>query len=177
MAGNLAVEPKKRIVIAPMAIVASVVVLIGLVGFWLLDRASKQPPAGPAPLTGDAKAYVKYLRFVADDGVTPESPKMEMHENILKQGVVEITGNLLNSGDRVLNAVEINWVFHDPGAVMPDGQLYQDVIWRQRTFVVTRKAGGLEPGKARAFRVAFDDVPDAWNQALPTPVIAAIEFR
>ena len=90
---------------------------------------------------------------------------------------MEITGNILNSGDRVLNSVEINWVFYEPGAVMPDGRLFQEVIWRERTFVVTKKTGGLEPGKARAFRVAFDNIPDSWNQAMPNPVIAAIEFR
>jgi hypothetical protein len=102
---------------------------------------------------------------------------MESHESYLKQSIVEITGNILNAGDRVLNSVEINWVFYEPGSVMPDGRLYQEVIWRERTFVVTRKTGGLEPGKARAFRVAFDAVPDSWNQAMPQPVIASIEFR
>jgi hypothetical protein len=37
--------------------------------------------------------------------------------------------------------------------------------------------GGLAPGQARLFRVAFDNVPESWNQAMPQPVIAAIEFR
>src|ERR1017187_4426123 len=160
-----------------MAIVAGIVVLVGLAGFWYLDRLSRQGPAAAAPLTGPAKAYVKNLRFVGADGVTPEAPKMESHESYLKQSIVEITGNILNSGDRVLNSVEINWVFYEPGAVMPDGRLFQEVIWRERTFVVTKKTGGLEPGKARAFRVAFDNIPDSWNQAIPNPVIAAIEFR
>src|SRR5579872_2275838 len=119
-----------------MAIVAGIVVLVGLGGFLYLERLSRQPPPGPAALTGAAKAYVKYLRFVADDGVTPLQPKMESHESYLQQAVVEITGNLLNSGDRPLSAVEINWVFYEPGTVMPDGRLYQEVIWRTRTFVV-----------------------------------------
>src|ERR1051325_3917443 len=103
-----------------MAFIAGIVVLVGLAGFWYLDRASKQPDPGPAPLTGPARAYVKSLRFVADDGVTPESPKMESHESYLQQAIVEVTGNLLNAGDKVLNAVEVNWVFYEPGAVMPD---------------------------------------------------------
>ena len=69
--GNLAVQQKKRFTIPPMAIVAGIVVVLGLAGFWYLDRISKQPPAGPAALTGAAKGYVKNLRFVGDDGVTP----------------------------------------------------------------------------------------------------------
>ena len=160
-----------------MAVVAGIVVLVGLGGFWYLERLSRQGPPGPAPLTGAARAYVKNLRFVGADGVTPEAPVMASHESYLQQSIVEITGNILNGGDRVLNSVEINWVFYEPGAVMPDGRLFQEVIWRERTFVVTKKTGGLEPGKARAFRVAFDNIPDSWNQAMPNPVIAAIEFR
>jgi hypothetical protein len=175
--GNLAVEKKKRTAIPPMAIVAGVVVLAGAAGFWYLDRASKRQVAAPTAPTGAARAYVKNLRFVAADGVTPEVPKMESHESYLQQSIVEITGNILNGGDRVLNSVAINWVFYEPGAVMPDGRLYQEVIWRERTFVVTKKTGGLEPGKAKPFRVAFDDVPESWNQAMPNPVIAAIEFK
>lgn len=176
LAGN-AIAGKKRAAIPAMAVVFAVVLVVGVAGFWYLDRLSRQPPPGPPPLTGAARAYVKYLKFVAADGQTPESPVMESHESYLKQSIVEITGNILNAGDRVLNSVEINWVFYEPGAVMPDGRLYQEVIWRERTFVVTKKTGGLEPGKARPFRVAFDNVPETWNQVMPQPVIAAIEFR
>lgn len=175
--GKAFVEEKKRATIPPIAIVIGLVLVVGLAGFWYLDHVSKQPPPGPAPLTGAARAYVKYLKFVGADGQTPESPVMESHESYLKQSIVEITGNILNSGDRVLNAVEINWVFYEPGSVMPNGQLYQEVIWRERTFVVTKTTGGLAPGQARPFRVAFDNVPESWNQAMPQPVIAAIEFR
>jgi len=177
VAGKAFVEEKKRATIPPMAIVIGLVLVVGLAGFWYLDHVSRQAPPGPAPLTGAAKAYAKYLKFVGADGQTPESPVMESHESYLKQSIVEITGNILNSGDRVLNTVEINWIFYEPGSVMPNGQLYQEVIWRERTFVVTGKTGGLEPGKARPFRVAFDNVPESWNQAMPQPVIAAIEFR
>jgi hypothetical protein len=160
-----------------MAIVAGIVVLLGLGGFVYLDRLSKQPAPGPPPLTGEARAYVKFLKFVAADGSTPENPVMESHESYLRQSVVEISGNLLNAGARPLNSVEVTWLFHEPGAVMPDGQLYQEVIWRERTFLVTRKQGGLAPGQAKPFKVSFDNIPDAWNQAMPSLVIASIEFK
>jgi hypothetical protein len=176
-AGKAGEEKKKRLTVPPVAIVIGLVLVVGLAGFWYLDRVSRQGPAGPAPLTGPARAYVKYLKFVAADGQTPESPQMESHESYLKQSIVELTGNILNAGDRVLNTVEITWIFREPGSVMPDGRLYQETIWRERTFVVTKKTGGLAPGQVRPFRVAFDNVPDSWNQAMPQPVIAAIEFR
>jgi hypothetical protein len=176
-AGNLTVEPGKRVSLPPMAIVAAIVVLAGLGGFWYLDHTSKQSPPGPAPPTAAARAYAKYLRFVAADGVTAENPVMDSHESYLKQSIVEITGNLLNTGDRAINSVAVTWLFYEPGAVMPDGKLYQEVIWHERTFLVTRKGGGLDPGKVRPFKVSFDNIPDSWNQAMPSLVIAAIEFK
>jgi hypothetical protein len=176
VAGNLAAE-KKKFTVPPMAIVAGIVVVAGLVGFWFLDRSSKKGPPAMAPPTADAKAYAKNLKFVGADGVTPAEPAMESHESYLQQQIVEISGNLLNAGDKPINSVAIRWVFYEPGAVMPDGRLYQEIIWREQTYVITKKTGGLAPGQFKFFHVAFDDVPDSWNQAMPTPVIAAIEFK
>jgi hypothetical protein len=151
-----------------MVLVIVVVAVAGLAGFWYLDRASRQPPPGPPPLTGPARAYVRFLKFVAADGRTAESPVMEAHESYLKQSVVEITGNLLNAGDRVLNSVEVNCIFYDP---------YGQVILRERVPVITKKMGGVAPGDAKPFRLAFDNMPDSWNQMMPQMVIAGIEFR
>jgi hypothetical protein len=176
-AGKTAEKQENQFAIPPMAIVAGIVVLAGLAGFLYLDRMSKQTPAGPPPPSAEARAYAKNLRFVADDGVMLENPKMESHESYLKQSIVEITGNILNSGDRPLNSVDVTWLFKEPGAVMPDGQLYQEVIWRERTSLVTKKTGGLAPGQFRHFSVSFDNIPDTWNQAMPNLVIAGIEFK
>ena len=176
VAGNAAVEQKK-FTIPPMAIVAGFVVLLGAVGFLYLDRLSKQTPAGPPPPTAEARAYAKNLRFVADDGVNLENPKMESHESYLQQSIVEITGNIMNAGDRPVNSVDVTWIFYEPGAVMPDGHLYQEIILRKRASLVTKKMGGLAPGQFRHFSVSFDDIPDTWNQAMPQLVIAGIEFK
>jgi hypothetical protein len=177
VAGNAAVTPKKQFAIPPMAIVAGLVVLIGAAGFLYLDRASRQTPAAPSGPSVEARAYAKNLRFVADDGVALQNPEMKLHESFLQQSVVEISGNIMNTGDRPLDSIEVAWLFKDPGTPMPDGQLYQEIIWRGRTFLVTRKTGGLAPGQFRHFSVSFDEIPDTWNQAMPTLVIAGIQFK
>jgi len=151
-----------------MVIVGAVVLVLGAALFLYLDAAGKRKPAAPPPLTGAAKEYTKFLQFVSADGQSIESPKMEAHESYMKQQVVEVTGNLRNAGDRVLDLVEINCVFYDP---------YGQVVLRERVpLVSSRKGGKLAPGETRAFRLAFDSVPESWNQAMPQMVIARIEF-
>jgi hypothetical protein len=166
-ANKAAVPEKKKTAIPPAAIVGAVVVVIGLGGFLYLNYAANRPAAAPPPLTGPAKEYVRHLRFVAADGQTPESPKMVAHESYLKQSVVEITGNLQNTGDRVLELVEINCVFLDP---------YGQVVLRERVPIVGKKNGKLAPGEFKAFRLAFDNVPESWNQVMPSMIIARIDF-
>jgi hypothetical protein len=167
LAVNKSTTPEKKKAIPPAMIVGAVAVLLGAGGLFYLNQAGKRPPAAPPPLTAEAKAYLPNLAFVAADGETPESPKMEAHESYLKQSVVEITGNLRNKGDRVLELVEINCVFYDP---------YGQVVLRERVAIVGRKNGKLEPGASKPFRLAFDNVPEGWNQAMPTMVIARIDF-
>jgi hypothetical protein len=151
------VTEQKSIPVA--GIVIALVVILGAGFFLYLDRLSHRPPPPPAPLTGDAKAYVRSLKLLDVD--------MQKHESYLKQAVVEITGKLGNNGDRVLNVVEINCVFYDP---------YGQVVLRERVPIVSRKIGGLAPGEIKNFRLAFDNIPESWNQALPQLVIAQIVF-
>jgi len=63
--------------------------------------------------------------------------------------------------------VEINCVFYDA---------YGQVVLRERVAVVGRRTGSLAPGGMKSFRLAFDNIPESWNQALPQLVIAQIVF-
>lgn len=167
VANNTVTPAKKQATIPPAAIVIGAVLVVGLAGFFYLERAANRPPAPPPPLTGPAKDYVKYLQFVSADGQALESPRMQAHESYMKLSVVEITGNIRNVGDRVLELVEINCVFTDP---------YGQVLLRERVPIVSKKMGKLAPGETKSFRLAFDNVPEGWNQAMPQMVIARIDF-
>ena len=81
--------------------------------------------------------------------------------------MVEITGKITNKGERVLRLVEINCVFYDP---------YGQVVLRERVPLVSRQMGQLSPGEIKTFRLAFDNIPESWNQAMPQMVIANIVF-
>jgi len=140
-------------------IVVAVAALVGAGLFVYLDKAAHRAPAPPAPLTGEAKSYVHSLQLF--------EVEMQKHESYLKQAVIEITGKIGNNGGRNLRVVEINCVFYDL-----DGQ----VVRRERVPIVSQKIGGLAPGERKDFRLAFDDIPESWNQALPQLVIAQIVF-
>ena len=159
MLADKAKQSPKKASIPPVAIVIGLVLVLGLGGFFYLDLASKRPPPPLPPLTGEAREYVKNLKLA--------DVEMKAHESYLKQSVVEITGSIANHGDRRLKKVEIYCVFYD---------LYGQVILRERVALVGPKTGGSGPGDVKPFRLAFDDVPESWNQATPQLVIAAIEF-
>ena len=89
---------------------------------------------------------------------------MQAHESYLKQSIVEITGNVGNTGDRVIASAVIYCVFYDA---------YQQVVLRERVAIVKSR---LAPGETKPFRLAFDSVPESWDQNLPQIVIAAIDF-
>jgi hypothetical protein len=152
--------PRRKTNYVPLAIVSILVVVIGAAAWFLLLRGSGQP-AQPAPLTPEAKAYVRNLGLA--------DVEMQAKDNALGSTLVEITGKITNKGNRVLRSVELNCVFYDP---------YGQLVLRERVPIVRYKGGaGLQPGETRSFRMPFDSIPSGWNQALPQLVIAGIDFE
>jgi hypothetical protein len=151
-------KEKRRISIPPAAIIIVLALAAGTGAFLYLNRASQQPPTAPAPLTGDARAYIH-------NGFLPiKDVGIEAHESYLKQQVVEITGKIQNAGNRVVSNAQIYCVFYDT---------YNQVVLRERVAIVKQK---LAPGETQSFRLPFDSIPEAWNQAMPTIVIGSIDF-
>lgn len=138
-------------------VVVSAALLAGLI-VYVLYVAPKAAP--PASLTAEAKAYVKHLGLA--------EVRMEAKENMMNTTLVEITGKIANKGERALRLVEINCVFYDA---------YGQAVHRERVPIVRARSGPLKPNESRQFRLAFDALPDGWNQALPQLVIANIDFE
>jgi hypothetical protein len=153
-----AAAAREKAVTPVLPIVAGLVLLLGGVGFYFMNRqaeVSQRPPV----LTGDARAYVHNLKL--------SEVEMKANESYLKQSVVEITGKIGNEGDRALRLVEITCIFSDPSGL---------VVLRERAPIVSQKVGGLAPAEIKNFRLAFDNIPESWNQAMPQLVIAQIVF-
>ncbi len=139
-------------------IVALIVLVFGGAAYWYLSQP--KVAVGPAPITPEAKAYVRSLQLA--------EVEMKAIESFASQRVVEITGKITNNGDRKLKLVELNCVFADP---------YGQPVSRERVAIVRQSKGGLAPGETKSFRLPFDNLPPGWNQALPQLVIAQIEFE
>ncbi len=121
---------------------------------WFVNRP--KPVEGAAPLSADAKAYVRNLQLTE---VT-----MKATESYVGQTVTEIEGKIGNSGNRTVQHADLVCVFYNS---------YGQVILRERVPIV---ATGLKPGETRTFRLPFDDIPSGWNNQMPQLVIARIEF-
>ena len=132
------------------------VVLVAIV-LYLRKPEPEAPQNGPA--SPEARAYVSNL--VLSD------VSMKASENFMKQQVVEIEGKITNNGPRPVQSVEVYCLFRGV-----DGH----EIYRERTPLVRAKTAPVNPKKTRPFRLPFDSLPDGWNQAMPTLVIAQITF-
>jgi hypothetical protein len=156
--GNTKTEATGFSIPVPL-IVGAVVVVLGFGGWAFYDYWARNHEAPPPVLTAEAKQYVHNLQL--------SDVEIKATENYMKQRVVEIVGKIANAGSRPVGVVEINCVFRDA---------YGQVVLRERVAIVGRRTGGLGSGDKKSFRLAFDNIPESWNQGMPDLVIAHISF-
>lgn len=148
------VNKRESGVSVPLVIVFSVA--IAMLGAWWYFAGQPREPEAKAPITAEAKAYTRNLQL--------SDVQMKATENFAGAAIVEIIGDITNAGDRTLDRVELNCVFYDP---------YGQVVLRERVPIVRST---LKPGETRNFRLPFEGIGESWNQAMPSLVIASIEF-
>ena len=117
---------------------------------------SRQQQKEP-PLTPEGKDYARnHLQL---NGVS-----MKASDSYARQTLTEIEGSIRNSGDRTVNRVDVFCMFYDRSGVL---------VLKERTGIVKKT---LKPGETRHFRLAFDDIPQSWNNQMPALVIAQVIF-
>lgn len=146
--------------ISPAGIVIGLAAILIFGAFGWLTFGPKPAPPPPAVLTPEAKAYLPNLAL--------SNVRMQAAESYVQSRLVEILGDISNNGNRKLKVVEVVCVFKNYA-----GQ----EIARERAMVVGGRGGPLAPGETKSFRLPFDTIPDSWNQAMPTLVIAQIQFE
>ncbi len=133
--------------------------LLGIAVFGYLEwKGRSDLPVEQVVLTDEARVYLTSLDL--------SDVEMGATDNALGQTLVEITGTIRNIGDRPVRSIRLNCVFFD---------VYGIELHRVLSTIV-RSSQGLEPGGEQAFRLPFDDIPDGWNQVLPSLYVAEIVF-
>lgn len=144
---------------SPLFAILAILLVVAGAAFWFLFM--RPAPAQETPsLSAEARQYVGNLRL--------SDVAIEAKDSFMQSTLVEVKGKIANNGGRTLRLVEINCVFFDP---------YNREVFRERVPIVRARGEGLKPGESREFRLPFDAVPQAWNQAMPSLVIARIEFE
>jgi len=146
--------------ISPASIVIALAMILILGAFsWLTFGPPPQPPKPPV-LTAEGKQYLNNLVL--------SNVHMQAAESLVNQRVVEILGDIANKGNKTVKLAEVTCVFTD---------YYGKELTRERGAIIGQTTGTLAPGASKPFRLAFDDLADSWNQALPALVIAQIQFK
>jgi hypothetical protein len=146
--------------VSPASIVIALAAILILGAFGWLTFGPKPAPPPPPVLTDEARSYLGNLLL--------ENVHMQASESMVNSRVVEILGDIKNNGSRKVKLAEVTCVFREYNL---------KEIKRERVSIVGAGNGALAPGESKPFRLAFDDVPENWNQAMPTLVIAQIQFE
>ncbi len=150
--------PDVKISPASIVIGLAAVLILGALG-WLTFGPKPAPPPPPV-LTEEAKDYLEHLQL--------DNVHMQAAESMANNRVVEILGAIVNKGTRTVKLAEVTCVFRDYN---------EKEIKRERLPIVPSTGSPLGPNDTKSFRLAFDDIPDEWNQVMPTLVIAQIKFQ
>lgn len=142
----------------PLLVAAVLAAGIGIVGYLKWKQHSERPPERIV-LHDEARAYLPSLDLT--------DVEMSATENTLGQTLVEINGKIRNLGGRPVRSIRLNCVFFD---------VYGVELHRVLSTIV-RYRDGLPPSAERDFRLPFDDIPEGWNQVMPSLYIAEIVFE
>ena len=155
---------KLEVKVSPSNIVIglAVVLILGVFG-WLTFGLEDPAARAAGPLPTQARDYLENL--------TLEDVRMQASESMANGRLI---GNPRhhpgNHGTRKVKLAEVTCVFRDYG---------EQVVKRELVPIVGGATGSgvLYPGQARNFRLPFDNIPESWNQVMPTMVIAQIQFE
>lgn len=141
--------------ISPVLVIVAAIAL-AIAGLWFYLTSQPKPAPIQPTISAEGKAYVRNLQLAKVD--------MKATKNYAGAAIVEITGDITNGGNRVLERVELHCIFYDVA-----GQ----AVLRERVPIVRAP---LKPGETRTFRLPFEGIPESWNQTLPQLVIAHVAF-
>lgn len=92
---------------------------------------------------------------------------MSEAENFLHQKVKYLDGDVLNTGDKTLAAIEASVEFRDD---------MNQIALRESRPVLGGPSATLAPGGTAHFQISFDHVPASWNMQMPIVQVSGLQF-
>jgi hypothetical protein len=144
-----------------------VVILVGVLVF----AGRKKGPAAPTTLQ-PADAYAASLPVT--------NPAMSEADNLSGGKMTYLDGHIQNTGSRTLTGATVQVVFANDEAMPPAIETVQLALIRTtQPYIDTEpvSAEPLKPGDGHDFRLAFESVPENWNQQMPEIRVIQTELK
>jgi hypothetical protein len=144
--------PPRRGIPAIVLLVALPALLVAVWFFWPAQRVAAPELATKSRLAlGPAEqAYAAKIEL--------GSPELTRSENFLHQEVYTLSGELHNTGEQTVAALELTLQLSD--------QLHQ-IVLRESRAIVENSGAPLNPGERRPYEISIEHIPSSWNMEQP----------
>jgi hypothetical protein len=144
-------------------VVLAIFIVFLLIAFFLWRAASKKVQPGVAgsqdAVGPDERAYMSKV------GV--DHIEISRAENFLHQEVTTISGEISNSGNRLLASVQLTIEFYDD---------LNQIAQRETRSLFGPPGPPIPPGDHREFEVSFEHISSAWNMRQPVIRVTTVQF-
>jgi hypothetical protein len=144
----------------PLAIAIAVVVIAGIIFYFVYSRGSGSPRVTPVNAPLDPYAANLHISGLA----------MSRSTNYIGAQITYVDGHIVNSGNRTVTGITAQVLFRDYTNIVTQNTTEKMQFIRTRTPYVDVEpvsAAPLKPGEGQDFRLIFDGVSSEWNGAYP----------
>jgi hypothetical protein len=144
-------------------LVAAAAVVIVVAGLYLWPGRRSPSDGAPQgthlPFGAVESGYASRIQI--------ESLALSRAENYLNQEVTILNGQLVNTGDRSVAAVELTVEFFDD---------MNQIALRESRPAITPPNPPLASNERRNFELSFEHLPTSWNMQMPTVHVSGLLF-
>jgi hypothetical protein len=152
----------------PLAIAASVVLVVAAAAFFMLEHGKKTATVTPISATPDA-----YAASLPITGLV-----MSESGNLAGGKVTYVDGHIANTGNRTVTGISVQVLFRTFAHEVAQNETQPLKFIRTRSPYVDLEpvsAAPLKPGDGQDFRLIFDRVTPDWDGAYPEIRVVRVE--
>lgn len=155
----------------PLAIAVAVVVIAGVILFFVFSRGGKSS-TDVTPANAPLAPYAANLKIT---GLA-----MSRSSNFIGAQITYLDGHIANTGSRTVTGITAQVLFRDYTSIITQNTTEPMQIIRTRNPYIDVEpvsAAPLQPGKGQDFRLVFDGVSSTWNGEYPEIRLIQVETQ